>query len=182
MTVDKYSWGYRRNAQLSDYRTPQELISELVSTVSCGGNFLLNVGPTKDGTIAPILEERLLQMGSWLTVNGDAIYKTDPWKVAQNDSVTTGVWYTTKPGQNKIFAICLESSVSQIDQSNNINLGSVNSTIAITNITLIDNKTVLEWVTCASTNCSGIVVKLPKVPPVYRAEDQWAWTIVINYK
>ena len=59
---------------------------------SCGGNLLLNVGPTHDGRIVPIFEERLRQIGAWLEVNGEAIYKTKPWK-AQNDTVTPNVWY-----------------------------------------------------------------------------------------
>ena len=33
MTVDKGSWGYRRDAQFSDYFTTGELITELVVTV-----------------------------------------------------------------------------------------------------------------------------------------------------
>jgi alpha-L-fucosidase len=41
---------------------------------------LINVGPTKEGTIIPVFEERLRQMGSWLKANGKAIYKTTPWK------------------------------------------------------------------------------------------------------
>lgn len=52
---------------------------------------LINVGPTKEGTIHPIFEERLRQMGEWLNVNGDAIYGTQPWTF-QNDTVTPNVW------------------------------------------------------------------------------------------
>jgi len=31
--------------------------------LSTGGNYLLNVGPTHDGRIMPIFEERLLEIG-----------------------------------------------------------------------------------------------------------------------
>ena len=58
---------------------------------SCGGNILINVGPTSDGMISPIFEDRLRSMGSWLGVNGEAIYASKPW-THQNDTVTSYVW------------------------------------------------------------------------------------------
>lgn len=36
----------------------------------------MNIGPTADGRISPIFEERLLEFGKWLKVNGEAIYGT----------------------------------------------------------------------------------------------------------
>lgn len=106
MTTDKLSWGYRLEASLEDYLSPDELIKELVTTVSCNGNLLLNVGPTKEGRILPVFEERLLEIGKWLKVNGEAIYSTRPWKF-QNDSINSNVWYTKK-GPNTVYAIVLD--------------------------------------------------------------------------
>ena len=47
MTIDQKSWGIRRNMELTDVLSPEDIISEIVITVSCGGNILINVGPTK---------------------------------------------------------------------------------------------------------------------------------------
>ena len=47
-----------------------------METVSAGGNLLVNVGPTQEGKIPPIMQERLLQMGSWLKSNGEAVGET----------------------------------------------------------------------------------------------------------
>ena len=65
---------------------------QIVIFFSYGGNILINVGPTPYGTFAPIYEERFSQLGSWLKVNGDGIYSTQPW-IHQNDTITPKVWY-----------------------------------------------------------------------------------------
>ncbi len=86
------SFGLNRNEDLADYMSAKELLETLCSLVSKGGNFLLNIGPAADGTIPVIMEERLLQMGDWLRVNGEAIYETRLYSKKQQD----GVYYTKK--------------------------------------------------------------------------------------
>jgi len=39
------------------------MLLSVLSLSSCGGNLLLNVGPTHDGRIMPTFEERLLEIG-----------------------------------------------------------------------------------------------------------------------
>ena len=74
-----HSYGFNRNEELDDYRTSRELTLMLIDLVSRGGNLLLNVGPTADGRIPEIQQQRLSDMGSWLKVNGEAIYGTRMW-------------------------------------------------------------------------------------------------------
>ena len=71
-----HSYGLNRAERADDYKTTRELILVLVDLVSRGGNLLLDIGPAADGTIPPLMEERLLEIGDWLKVNGEAIYGT----------------------------------------------------------------------------------------------------------
>ncbi|MDO8543919.1 MAG: alpha-L-fucosidase [Opitutaceae bacterium] len=71
-----YSYGLNRAERVDDYKTGREFILVLIDLVSRGGNLLLDIGPAADGTIPPLMEQRLLEIGDWLRVNGEAIYGT----------------------------------------------------------------------------------------------------------
>ncbi|MDH4273073.1 MAG: alpha-L-fucosidase, partial [Candidatus Aminicenantes bacterium] len=69
------SWSYKPG---DHYKSSRELIHLLVDIVSKGGNLLLNIGPDASGDFAVEAYDRLLAIGRWMRVNGEAIYETRP--------------------------------------------------------------------------------------------------------
>ncbi|HEX2970376.1 MAG TPA: alpha-L-fucosidase [Bacteroidales bacterium] len=105
------SFGFNRTEGLSDYSTAEELIRLLVSTVSAGGNLLLDIGPAPDGTIPVIMQQRLTEIGRWLKVNGEAIYGTRAYiKKKSDESINArtnkSIFFTQKGAI--LYLICTE--------------------------------------------------------------------------
>ena len=67
------SWCYTEN---NNFRSPVDLVCDLVDIVSKNGNLLLNVGPKADGTICDEDAAVLKSIGKWLKTNGEAIYNS----------------------------------------------------------------------------------------------------------
>ncbi|MDX9975917.1 MAG: alpha-L-fucosidase [FCB group bacterium] len=97
------SFGYNRNENVDDYRSSTQLLHLLIDTVSRGGNLLLDIGPTADGRIPVIMQQRLVDMGKWLDRNGEAIYGTAKWRESKEGE---SIHYTAKDGI--VYAICNE--------------------------------------------------------------------------
>jgi alpha-L-fucosidase len=69
------SWGY--HATDDEWKTPKQIVRNLITCARDGGNYLLNIGPTGDGSI-PAESVRILEtVGAWMSKNGDAIYASE---------------------------------------------------------------------------------------------------------
>ncbi len=92
-------WSYKPDDR---YKSAGRLVHLLVDIVSKGGNFLLNIGPDPSGELPPESLKRLAEIGAWMEVNGEAIYKTRP--VAPYKEAKTCF---TALGDGTVFAVYL---------------------------------------------------------------------------
>ena len=82
------SWGYK--SWESSWKSPEELIRNLITITALGGNYLLNVGPTPLGEIPNDAVSRLRVMGNWLSQYGEAIYGTSRTRLKPSWGECTG--------------------------------------------------------------------------------------------
>jgi alpha-L-fucosidase len=98
-------WHYKPTNER--YRTGRQLLEMLIETRAKGGNLLLNIGPTPDGTI-PLEQERLLrEIAAWMFINREAIHGTRPWILTNEEQVNrdTEVWFTQAKDGSAVYAI-----------------------------------------------------------------------------
>ena len=78
MTMNS-SWGYHRAD--NDWKTPRQVVDNLVTCARGGGNYLLNIGPKPDGSIPAPSVRILTRVGEWMRKYGATVRDTDPCDV-----------------------------------------------------------------------------------------------------
>jgi alpha-L-fucosidase len=149
----------------------------LVDIVSKNGALLLDVNPAADGVMPEPTVERLLAIGEWLRVNGEAIYGTRPWKVYGEGptEVKPGSFGEMKTSEftasdfrftsrwKTLYAIALgwpQDAPELIMKSPNIN-DKLLAKGEITNIALLGSDEKLTW----RHDAEGLKINLPAQKP-----------------
>jgi len=170
-SVAKNSWCYTEG---NDYRTSTSIIHDLIDIVSKNGALLLNIGPHADGTIPETDTQILLDIGRWLSVNGEAIYGSRPWNVygegptevleggftdAKRSAFTAqDIRFTTNVG--RLYAICLGWPGTSLT-IRTLKSGSPVHGDQIANIEMVGSEQPLSW----SQDENGLTVEMPSGRP-----------------
>jgi alpha-L-fucosidase len=172
--IDWASWCY---VQKPHYKSTSRLVGQLVDIVSKNGALLLDVNPAADGVMPEPTVERLLAIGEWLRVNGEAIYGTRPWKVYGEGptEVKPGSFGEMKTSEftasdfrftsrwKTLYAIALgwpQDAPELIMKSPNIN-DKLLAKGEITNIALLGSDEKLTW----RHDAEGLKINLPAQKP-----------------
>lgn len=135
--IAKNSWGFTEG---NKFKTPGEIIRNMIEVFSKNGCYMLNVGPMSDGRICEEEKNVLLEIGKWLTVNGEAVYGSYPFEVCcfegkkkKNGSFKENKKFSSKDfcftsGAGKIYAFPMGKSLSgtvKIKSLKNANEGGI---------------------------------------------------------
>jgi alpha-L-fucosidase len=78
-------------------RPLEDIVGWLIQCIGHDGGMLLGVMPRPDGTIDPPQATRLLELGDWLKLNGEAVYNT------RGGPYLPGRWGVSTHKGNKVF-------------------------------------------------------------------------------
>ncbi len=87
------SWGWMAEDPVSDF---DWLIRMMVNVVCRGGNWLVNIGPDRNGRISDEIRKRMFQVGDWLRVYGESIYAASAGPYEPVDNVYGSTWHGNK--------------------------------------------------------------------------------------
>ena len=159
------SYGFNRAENIDDYSSSEELVLELIDIVSRGGNLLLNVGPTADGRIPVIMQQRLVDIGTWLEVNSEAIYGSRKRDLTSQMNGDQKLYFTTRAGS----MFCLFNQWSKV-----VHIDLLDSE-KVSNVSLLGWEGEIQW----KTEGEKLKIELPKMG-MNEIPCHYAWTLQID--
>ncbi|MFC3199641.1 alpha-L-fucosidase [Parapedobacter deserti] len=130
-----YSFSYDPNP--ANHKGTQWMVRNLVDIVAKGGNFMVGIGPDGNGEFHKTAINQLKDLGNWLKINGEGIYKTRP---RDGDLWHEGahVWFTRSKDNRTIYAF-----VDKIEE-NQIALSTIQSS-GIEHVNLLGVESLVAW-------------------------------------
>jgi alpha-L-fucosidase len=136
-----------------------------------GGNFLLNVGPSPDGTLDEEAYKRLEEIGAWMDINGEAIYSSRPIAPYKEGKIA----FTQNRHTQDIYAIYLAEEKEALPPEKIVSYSKSNLRSLAVRCTYSDMTKPLKW----AKNGTGCVIELP-VNKLEGLKNLSAWTIKIE--
>lgn len=99
-------WSYK--ATNESFKSGTDVINKLIDIRSKGGNFLLNVGPTPEGTIQLAEENVLREVAMWMMANNESVYQIKPLPVIKEGAV----YYTQSIDEKTVYAYVLRKDAA----------------------------------------------------------------------
>lgn len=158
-------WSYSFDPK---FESTRELIHMLVDIVAKGGNLLLNIGPSPEGTWYDEAYIRLRDMGEWLEVNGEAIYNSRAYAPYQD-----GLVRFTRQKEDAVYAIFL-GDLGESRPPSKIELNTI-FPADDPKVTMLGVKDPLNWERVGEGICVFIPNTVQENPPC-----QHAWTLKIS--
>jgi alpha-L-fucosidase len=159
------SWSYVPN---ENYKPARRLIHILADVVSKNGNLLLNIAPSPQGDFDAEAYQRLEEIGTWMSLNGEAIYDTR----GDDQLGKQGKFVFTHRGENTTYAIYLADENEAVPARFSIEKLSLPKGAKVT---LLGDTTPLKWTATGSETQVVIPEKLGKKIP-----NSYAWVFKIT--
>ena len=74
--VTQVGWGYNREDK--EWKSPEYILRNLMTTIARGGTFMMNIGPKADGTVAEPAARALRKAGEWVRAHEEVVRAVDP--------------------------------------------------------------------------------------------------------
>lgn len=153
------TWGYTSDMRVA---SAGSIINTLADIVSKNGTLLLNLSPKADGTIPDEQKKTLVDVGKWLSINGDAIYDTHNWIKFGEGGQGSKIRFTVKG--DALYAIILGKWPGASVIVTSLAKGQAPAG-KIKSVTMLGAKGTLQFM----QDENGLKVELPATPPCENA-------------
>ncbi len=169
-------FSYDPNA--TNYQGPKWIVDNLADTIAKGGNFMLGIGPDSQGAFHPAAIQQVLDAGSWVQVNSEAIYDSVPRSDGvYNETKTVDLRFAQAERGNTIYAIAREWPGAQLQ------LETVRGVVGRTRVSMLGAQAGpdfwLDWENQAQGG--GMTIRLPSsMQDPAKRPCKYAWTFKIE--